>query len=155
MTHRDDVDDLDFLLEEEAENPEFEAAFSDAALRSGLLRRLVSRRKARGLSQSTVAERMETTQSAVSELEAAGTDPRLSTLQRYARAIGCRLDVRLLDDGGEWRFGSAYSTALSRRTSPHAGGEWVAEEENEGGFAKPVVWASAVYSLRQESAEKG
>ncbi|NUV56670.1 helix-turn-helix transcriptional regulator [Streptomyces coelicolor] len=149
------MDDLDFLLDEEAENPEFEAAFVDAALRSSLLKRLVSRRKARGLSQSTVAERMETTQSAVSELEAAGTDPRLSTLQRYARAIGCRVDVRLLDDGGEWRFGNAYSTALSGRPPSRASGNWVAVEENEGAFSEPVVWATATYSLRQESTEKG
>ena len=38
---------------------------------------------------------METTQSAISELEGGSTDPRLSTLQRYARAVGAHLQVRL------------------------------------------------------------
>lgn len=37
---------------------------------------------------------METTQSAVSDLERGTADPQLSTLQRYARAVGARVVVR-------------------------------------------------------------
>jgi transcriptional regulator with XRE-family HTH domain len=47
------------------------------------------------MSQKQVAQAMQTTQSAVSELEGGATDPRLSTLQRYARAVGAELTVHL------------------------------------------------------------
>jgi transcriptional regulator with XRE-family HTH domain len=46
------------------------------------------------ISQATVAKRMGTVQSAVSELEGGGPQPRISTIQRYARAIGCRVVLR-------------------------------------------------------------
>lgn len=45
----------------------------------------------RGLSQEEVARRMRTTQSAVARLEAGAADPRLSTLERYATAVGAEL----------------------------------------------------------------
>ncbi|MDG2261774.1 MAG: helix-turn-helix transcriptional regulator, partial [Actinomycetota bacterium] len=48
---------------------------------------LVSKRKERGLSQTEVAADMGTSQSAVARLES-GADVRLSTLERYASAIG-------------------------------------------------------------------
>ena len=53
------------------------------------------RRQEAGLSQTEVAARMGTSQSAVARLEAGATDVRLSTLLRYAEAIGAQLDVRL------------------------------------------------------------
>jgi transcriptional regulator with XRE-family HTH domain len=73
----------------------FQAHFEDAEVRSCLLRGLIRARNSAGFKQSDVARRMETTQSAVSELESGGTDPRLSTLQRYARAVGAHVQVRL------------------------------------------------------------
>ncbi|MGH9214117.1 MAG: helix-turn-helix domain-containing protein [Acidimicrobiales bacterium] len=48
-----------------------------------------------GLSQTEVAARMQTSQSAVARLEAGAGDLRLSTLQRYAAAIGHDLHWRL------------------------------------------------------------
>jgi transcriptional regulator with XRE-family HTH domain len=69
--------------------------FEDAEVRSCLLRELIGARAAAGFTQATVAKAMETTQSAVSQLEGGSTDPRLSTLQRYARAVGAHLLVRL------------------------------------------------------------
>jgi ribosome-binding protein aMBF1 (putative translation factor) len=91
----DERDDLDQFLEEELRDPAFRAAYEDAAARSSLLRALVACRGQRGISQSEVAARMGTTQSAVSDLERGATDPRLSTLQRYARSLGYRLSVQL------------------------------------------------------------
>jgi transcriptional regulator with XRE-family HTH domain len=55
-----------------------------------------SRRQALGLSQTEVAARMGTSQSAVARLEAGALDVRLSTLARYAQALGDDVDVRLL-----------------------------------------------------------
>jgi transcriptional regulator with XRE-family HTH domain len=55
---------------------------------------LVKARADQGLSQTAVARRMGTTQSAVSDLERSGSDPRVSTLMRYARALGAPLRFR-------------------------------------------------------------
>ncbi len=54
------------------------------------------RRQALGLSQTEVAARMGTSQSAVARLEAGALDVRLSTLARYAKALGDDVDVHLL-----------------------------------------------------------
>jgi predicted transcriptional regulator len=56
---------------------------------------LVTRRLRLGLSQTEVAARMKTSQSAVARLEAGDSEARLSTLQRYAAAVGGELQVRL------------------------------------------------------------
>ena len=53
-----------------------------------LIGRLVRRRQDLGLSQTAVAARMGTSQSAVARLEAGRSDTRLSTLERYATALG-------------------------------------------------------------------
>jgi predicted transcriptional regulator len=56
-----------------------------------LIRRLVEVRHQLGLSQTDVAARMGTSQSAVARLEAGQSDTRLSTLGRYAAALDTRL----------------------------------------------------------------
>jgi transcriptional regulator with XRE-family HTH domain len=53
-------------------------------------------RKQRRWSQAELAERIGTTQSAISEFEGGRCEPRLSTLQRYARALGLLVDVRVV-----------------------------------------------------------
>ena len=67
----------------------------DDAARTALVVRLREHRSEQGLSQRAVAKKMGTIQSAVSELEHGTTDPRLSTLQRFARAIGGRIVLEL------------------------------------------------------------
>ena len=49
-----------------------------------------------GLTQAEVAERMQSTQPAVARLENAGRIPSTRTLQRYARATGHRLRIKLV-----------------------------------------------------------
>ena len=65
--------------------------------RRRLLDDLVARREAMGLSQTEVAARMGTSQSAVARLEGRRADLRVSTLERYAAAVGQRIDWRLAD----------------------------------------------------------
>ena len=60
---------------------------------------LVNRRLSVGLSQTEVAARMGTSQSAVARLEAGEADIRLSTLERYAAAVGMDLDWKLGERG--------------------------------------------------------
>jgi transcriptional regulator with XRE-family HTH domain len=64
---------------------------------SELVDRLVEERQARGLSQTEVAARMGTSQSAVARLERGDADVRLSTLQRYAAALERRVGFGLAD----------------------------------------------------------
>jgi transcriptional regulator with XRE-family HTH domain len=66
--------------------------------RQTLREEFVSSRRALGLSQTQVAARMGTSQSAVARLEAGELDVRLSTLERYAAALGQRLEINL--EGG-------------------------------------------------------
>lgn len=65
--------------------PGFDRMQDDVA---GVVVALTSHRRAMGMSQAEVAERMRTSQSAVARLEANRGDVRLSTLERYAQALG-------------------------------------------------------------------
>jgi DNA-binding XRE family transcriptional regulator len=62
-----------------------------AARRRVLTDELVARRLELGLTQTQVAATMGTSQSAVARLEAGDGDVRLSTLERYAAALGGEL----------------------------------------------------------------
>lgn len=57
-----------------------------------LMDSLVESRKGAGLNQTQLAQRMGTSQSAVSALEN-GADARLSTLIKYAQASGCEIHI--------------------------------------------------------------
>jgi ribosome-binding protein aMBF1 (putative translation factor) len=67
--------------------------------RRRLVGELAGQRRAAGLSQTEVAARMGTSQSAVARLEAGDADVRASTLERYAAAIGNQISWRL--QGGQ------------------------------------------------------
>jgi predicted transcriptional regulator len=76
-------------------DPVFPGFKDMAARRERMVDDLVTRRLELGLSQTEVAARMGTSQSAVARLESGEADVRLSTLERYAAALGHVLDVRL------------------------------------------------------------
>jgi transcriptional regulator with XRE-family HTH domain len=65
-----------------------------------LLDEFLKARAASGITQAEVAERIGTTQSAVARLESGcgNHSPSLATLQKYARALGCRLELRLVSE---------------------------------------------------------
>jgi predicted transcriptional regulator len=60
---------------------------------------LVARRRELGLSQTAVAARMGTSQPAVARLESGAADVRVTTLERYAAALGRQLHWRLRSPG--------------------------------------------------------
>jgi predicted transcriptional regulator len=66
-----------------------------AARRKALAGELAGQRRHLGLSQTEVAARMGTSQSAVARLESGSGDVRLSSLERYAAALGQVLDWKL------------------------------------------------------------
>ena len=75
----------------------FTKAYDALELEYRVTDQLLKARARAGLTQDAVAERMGTTKSAISRLEASGKHtPSLATLQRYARAVGCDLQVKLV-----------------------------------------------------------
>lgn len=57
---------------------------------------LKAERERLGLTQKDVADRMDRHESFVQIIEYNKRDPRMSTLQRYADALGCSVWVRLI-----------------------------------------------------------
>jgi hypothetical protein len=70
-----------------------------AAQRRRLVTELTAERQAARLSQTEVAARMGTSQSAVARLESGEADARASTLERYAAAVGRQLTWELRSSG--------------------------------------------------------
>lgn len=62
-----------------------------------LLERLVRVRKEKGLTQQDVADRMRRDKSAVSNFERLSADPHLSTIRRYAAAVGAMISHSVID----------------------------------------------------------
>jgi transcriptional regulator with XRE-family HTH domain len=92
MTHKALVKEI---LRRPAVKAEYDAQPEEFALLDELLRA----RRQTGLTQAEVAARMGTQTSAVARLEAGGGSrrhsPSVATLRKYARAVGCRLEIRL------------------------------------------------------------
>lgn len=75
----------------------FSGAYNTLALEYQVAGQMLKARSRAGLTQDAVAERMGTTKSAISRLESASKHaPSLATLKRYARAVGCELQVKLV-----------------------------------------------------------
>jgi DNA-binding XRE family transcriptional regulator len=75
----------------------FTEAYEALELEYRVVSQLLKARTKAGLTQDAVAERMGTTKSAISRLESAGKHtPSLGTLKRYAEAVGCELQVKLV-----------------------------------------------------------
>ncbi len=77
--------------------PDFPALLDAAVRRGQLLDGLAAAREALGLSQTVVAARMHTSQSAVARLESADIDAKLSTVERYTAAVGKKINWELAD----------------------------------------------------------
>jgi ribosome-binding protein aMBF1 (putative translation factor) len=76
------------------EKPAVRASYEKARLAYELGRQVRELRQSHGLSQREVAERMHTTQSVIARLEAGGSKPSISTLERVAKALGASIDIR-------------------------------------------------------------
>ena len=75
----------------------FTEAYDALELEYQVAGQMLKARARAGLTQDAVAERMGTTKSAISRLESAGKHaPSLATLKRYASAVGCELQVKLV-----------------------------------------------------------
>jgi DNA-binding transcriptional regulator YiaG len=97
-TAKSDIDFLDEVIQERtAMNPAFTVMVEEAYQRRLLLRQIAEARKAAHLTRTVVAARMGTSEAAVARLEAATGDPKASTLERFAAAVGKRIQWELVD----------------------------------------------------------
>jgi transcriptional regulator with XRE-family HTH domain len=81
--------------------------FVDLEEEYALVREMLTARSRSGLTQEAVAELMGTTKSAISRLESAGRHaPSITTLKKYARAVGCELEVKFVPKSSPTRRGS-------------------------------------------------
>ena len=79
------------------QSPGFNDAYDSLELEYSVASQMLKARAKAGLTQDAVAERMGTTKSAVSRLEGAGRHaPSLATLKKYAAAVGCELQIKLV-----------------------------------------------------------
>ncbi|RRD52096.1 XRE family transcriptional regulator [Buchananella hordeovulneris] len=83
-----------------------------------LKERLIAVRREAGLSQQDVADRLGVSQQAVQKLERYDSDPQLSTLRRYANAVGALVTHTVTTDCGEHM--SAVRTTTSSMSTPLA-----------------------------------
>lgn len=85
------------FLKKASKRKGFRKAYKELEEEYKLTREMLSARSKFGLTQEAVADLMGTTKSAVSRLEGAGKHaPSLTTLKRYAQAVGCRLEIKLV-----------------------------------------------------------
>ncbi|ABB30559.1 transcriptional regulator, XRE family [Geobacter metallireducens RCH3] len=82
------------------ERPDVKAEYDRLDEEFAFLDEFLKARAAAGVTQAEVAERIGTTQSAIARLESGGGkhSPSLATLQKYAHALGCRLELRLVQE---------------------------------------------------------
>lgn len=78
------------------------AEYDALELEFTLLRELLKARQSAGLSQADIAKKMGTKAPAVTRLESSLTSgkhsPSISTLKKYAQALGCHLEIKLVND---------------------------------------------------------
>lgn len=81
-------------------DPVIKQEYDDLEEEFQLLREMLHARIAAGKTQADVAETLHTTTSVISRLENAGGkkrhSPTLATLRQYAKALGCRLKIQLV-----------------------------------------------------------
>jgi len=88
------------LVKKMLENPSVKKEYDALESEFALFTEMIKARRLAGLSQKEIAQRMGTKQTAIARLESssgkAKHSPSLATLHRYAKAIGCRLDIKFI-----------------------------------------------------------
>jgi len=91
--------DHNAFIEKAKQREGFKKAYDDLEEEYALVKEMLAARSRVGLSQEAVAELMGTTKSAISRLEAAGKHaPSVTTLKKYAQAVGCHLEIRFVPE---------------------------------------------------------
>ena len=93
LTHRQ-------MVERWKKDPAFVVAYTELETEFALLRELLLARQQARLTQAGVARKMGTKAPAVTRLETSLSgskhSPTIATLKKYAKAVGCKLEIRLV-----------------------------------------------------------
>lgn len=81
-------------------DPDVRDALADTTTLMDLIAALVHQREATGLSHADVAAAMQASVEQVADFERLGGDPTVAFAQRYARAVGGRLDIGISEQPG-------------------------------------------------------
>lgn len=89
---------LDFSIykREVLKDPKLKAAYDALQPEFAAIEAVLRARKEKGLRQQDIARKIGTKQSVISRLEAGGTNPTVSFLQRLAEALDTRLEIRFV-----------------------------------------------------------
>lgn len=96
MTERDFLDEV--VEERTAQSLDFPDLVEAATRRRELLSTLAEKRRESARSQTAIAAAMQSSQSSVARLETSATDARISTIDRYAHALGYKIQYRLVPE---------------------------------------------------------
>jgi transcriptional regulator with XRE-family HTH domain len=110
MSKTEPSSNFDDFLARALQNVETRAAYEDSQSRHRIVDALVRLRNRLGLTQTAVAKEMGVKQPSVSGFETEGSDPRLSTLQRYARAVDASLWIHVQPNVSTGRRVDYYSS---------------------------------------------
>ena len=90
------------LVKKMLENPSVKKEYDALESEFALFTEMIKARRLAGLSQKEIAQRMGTKQAAIARLESSSGkvkhSPSLDTLHRYAKAIGCHLDIKIVSN---------------------------------------------------------
>jgi HTH-type transcriptional regulator / antitoxin HipB len=84
-----------YIAERKQRDAEFAVGFEEGYEQCKIGATLRQAREAAGLTQERIAQELKTTKSAISRLENHAEDVRLSTLRKYAHAVGKNIDIQL------------------------------------------------------------
>lgn len=89
-------DVLEYIEARARKEPAFREALQDASEQIEFARYLRQIREKRGISQTQLAEMIGTKQPAIARLESGSVVPRIELLQRLAKALSMKLEIRLV-----------------------------------------------------------
>jgi DNA-binding XRE family transcriptional regulator len=112
LTYRPVSHNHEEFIEKALKRKGFGEAYAALADEYSLAHELLAARSRAGLTQEEVAESMGTTKSAVSRLESVGRhSPSVTTLKKYARAVGCEVEIHLVPVSRPAKASSRRATA--------------------------------------------
>ncbi|MEN2739532.1 helix-turn-helix transcriptional regulator [Microbacterium sp. X-17] len=83
-----------------------------------LLLGLIKARKSRGLTQKDVADKLGVSQPTIADFERQDSDPKLSTIRRYAHAVGAIVTHQVELDNGQYDQVQDWSARTYRIVAP-------------------------------------
>lgn len=137
------MDATSFRLDDEGETQAERLALNLAREDQQLVVKLIETRLRMGLSQEQVADRIGVTQATISAFERLGNDPHMSTLRRYARALGVMVRHHV-DDSADCTGSQALWHVSNSGITTQETAEALAVQRGlrrGGGSSAPPSWA--------------